>query len=87
MVSLGDTVISLHIIQLPLAWGRGVFWERSGLDSGGKIGFLEILGWRLGGGCSGPNFSTKSALPLSGNLCITDGLSHTTYVETNDTCL
>ena len=29
------------------------------------------------------NLSTNFALPLSGILCITDSLSHTTYVETN----
>ena len=29
------------------------------------------------------NFSTHFALPLSGSLCITDSLSHITYVETN----
>ena len=29
------------------------------------------------------NLSTNFALPLSGSLCITDSLSHTTYVETN----
>ena len=28
------------------------------------------------------NLSTHFALPLSGSLCITDSLSHTTYVET-----
>ena len=30
------------------------------------------------------NLSTNFALPLSGSLCITDSLSHTTYVETNN---
>ena len=29
------------------------------------------------------NLSTNFALPLSGSPCITDSLSHTTYVETN----
>ena len=29
------------------------------------------------------DLSTNSALPLSGSPCITDSLSHTTYVETN----
>ena len=29
------------------------------------------------------NLSTNFALPLSGSLCITDSLSHTTYVQTN----
>ena len=29
------------------------------------------------------NLSTNFALPLSGSLCITDSLAHTTYVETN----
>ena len=33
-----------------------------------------------------PNLSTNSALPLSGTLCITDSLSHTTYVEINKCC-
>ena len=106
MVSLGDTAISLHILQPPLTRGRRVFWERSDLDSGGKLEF-GILGgggqevfWERSDLDSGkkigvwkfclavldqiseqgvlPNFSTKSALPPSGSLCITDA----TYVET-----
>ena len=32
------------------------------------------------------NLSTNFALPLSGSFCITDSLSHTTYVETNHHC-
>ena len=63
MVSLGDTAISLHILQPPL-WG-GAFWVRSDLDSGKKIRVFNFRGgvfWErsdldseknfiLGGGC------------------------------------
>ena len=41
MISLGDTAISLHILQLPPG---GVFCQRSDLDSGKKIGV-----WKFGG--------------------------------------
>ena len=44
MVSLGDTAISLHILQLPRGGGC-VFCQRSDLDSGKKIGV-----WKWGGG-------------------------------------
>ena len=44
MVSLGDTAISLHILQLPE--GGGVFWVRSDLDSARKIRVLNFLGGR-----------------------------------------
>ena len=61
---------------------EGVFCQRSDLDSGKKIGVLVI--W--GGG------RAEVFLPIwskiSGSLaclCITDSLSHTTYVETNKT--
>ena len=42
MVSLGDTAISLHILQPPLMGGG--FWKRSDLDSGKKIRVLKFGG-------------------------------------------
>ena len=167
MISLGDTTISLHILQLPLVpggkggilgkvgfglrgkmefgnWGEGDFLGMVGFGLREKIGVWKFFFGGGGGGCvlpsqnskyqdlakfqlgergggvlpsqnskcqdlakfqfsggrggkgSGlnfriseqgvlPNLSTKSALPLSGSLWITDSFSHTTYVETNDT--
>ena len=63
-----------------------VFWDRLVLNSEEKV---RLLKWR-GGGCSGPKSQNRVFLPIlsknSGSLaclCITDSLSHTTYVETN----
>ena len=91
MVSLGDTAISLHILQPPLNWGGGVlesqnpkcqdlpkFQFSAGGEGGGGVGLKQIPEQgvlRI--------LSTNFALPLSGCLCITDSLSHITYVETN----
>ena len=61
------------------------FWVRSDLDSGNNFNFG-------GGGVLEPNSRTgvfwRIWSKISGNLagwCITDSLSHTTYVETNET--
>ena len=43
MVSLGDTAISLHILQPPLGGGGG-FWVRSDLDSAKKVGVFNFRG-------------------------------------------
>ena len=71
-----------------------MFCKRSDLNSGKKIGSLDIFLGGGAGGCSGTKFqfrdqlrilSTKFAITLSVCLCITDSLSHTTYVETKNT--
>ena len=67
MVSLGDTAISLHILQK----GEGGGALQTNSNSNSKCQDL-------------PKFSF--ALPLSGRPCITDCLSYTTYVETNNSC-
>ena len=97
MVSLGDTAISLHILQpMPkfqfLGGGEGLlFWKSKTQSAMICLNFKFFLG---GGGRAVlnqipeqdvlRNLSTNFALPLSGSLCITDSLSHTMYVETNE---
>ena len=63
-----------------------MFWVRSDLDSGKNFNFGG------GGGVLEPNSRTGVLLRIwlkkSGSLaclCITDSLSHTMYVETNET--
>ena len=62
-----------------------MFWVRPDLDSGKNFNFGGG-----GKGCSVPNSRTGvfwgNLVKFSGSLagwCITDSLSHTTYVETN----
>ena len=100
----GDTVISLHILQLPLTGGcsgKGQIWtQERKLEFGGRVFWkVKTQSSKI---CLNFNFlgeggilkqipeqgvlrilSTNFALPLSVCLCITDSLSHTTYVETN----
>ena len=89
---MGVTAFSLHILQLPQT--GGVFWVRSDLKirvwklGGGKC--QDLLKIQLEGGCSGTKFQSREFWifsNFSGSLaclCITDSLSHTTYVETNN---
>ena len=48
MVSLGDTAISLHILQPPLTVGGGVFWKVKSQSAKICLNF-NIRGW-VGGG-------------------------------------
>ena len=63
MVSLGDTAISLHIIQLPLTGGG--FCKRSDLDSGKKIRDLKCGGWTELK-CQNPKCQDLSKFPFGG---------------------
>ena len=65
--------------------GGGVFWVRPDLDSSNNFNWV--------GGVLEPNSRTgvfwRIWSKFSGSLagwCITDSLSHTTYVETNEQC-
>ena len=99
MISLGDTAISLHILQpskpkVPrseqISMGRGGVLESQNPKCQDLSKFQL---WEGGGGgrlCSEPNsrIGVFCAIwsKISGSLaclCITDSLSHTTYVETN----
>ena len=71
-------------------WGGGVFWDTSDLDSMtifiweggilGHLGFGLYDNFHWGGVFCG--VWTKISTTPAGS-CITDSLSHTTYVETN----
>ena len=84
---LGDTTLSLHILQPTLT--GGMFWKVK--TKSAKICLIfNVFG--PGGGGSGTKFQfrvnwviwSKISRSLA-CLCITDSLSHTTYVETNQT--
>ena len=68
------------------------YWGGWGVLEGKTQSAMICLNFNLGGGAGVlnqipeqgvlRNLSTKFALPLSGSLCITDSLAHTTYVKT-----
>ena len=116
MASLGDTAISLHILQPPPevaggGFGKGKIWsqETKLVLNWGEGGVMENVRFELrkenwGGSVLESQNPKCQDLPkfqlifgrgvfwriwskISGSLaclCITDSLSHTTYVETNE---
>ena len=92
MVSTGDTEISLHIRSPRFLASRGGGGRYYGVTTENTQSAKICLNFnfRRGGyfdlkfreGCSG-EFGQKFTVHTETCLCITDSLSHTTYVETN----